>query len=175
RRPGPLAMAGVAQLVRAPDCGSGCRGFDPHPSPHSSAGARAGRAPASSAAARMQNDAILFANESFYRAFAARDAAAMEALWATDLPVACVHPGWAPLTDRAAVMQSWRNILSNANAPKVVCRSPRLFHYGDVAAVVCFEMIEGQFLVATNLFVRQGNAWKMVHHQAGPTAEAPQE
>ena len=123
----------------------------------------------------MQNDAILFANESFYRAFAARDAAAMEALWATDLPVACIHPGWAPLTDRAAVMQSWRNILSNANAPKVVCRSPRLFRYGDVAAVVCFEMIEGQFLVATNLFVRQGNAWKMVHHQAGPTAEAPQE
>src|SRR5436189_231886 len=76
--------------------------------------------PASSAAARMQNDAILFANESFYRAFAARDAAAMEALWATDLPVACIHPGWAPLTGRAAVMQSWRNILSNANAPKVV-------------------------------------------------------
>ena len=35
---------------------------------------------AGSAAARMQNDAILFANDSFYRAFAARDAVAMEAL-----------------------------------------------------------------------------------------------
>ena len=123
----------------------------------------------------MQNDAILFANESFYRAFAARDAAAMDALWATGVPVACVHPGWAPLTDRAAVMQSWRNILGNANAPRVVCRSPRLFRYGDVAAVICFEMIEDQFLVATNLFVRQASAWKLVHHQAGPTTEAPQE
>ena len=26
-------MAGVAQLVRAPGCGSGGRGFDPHHSP----------------------------------------------------------------------------------------------------------------------------------------------
>ncbi len=27
-------MVGVAQLVRAPDCGSGGRGFDSHHSPH---------------------------------------------------------------------------------------------------------------------------------------------
>ena len=27
-------MASVAQLVRAPGCGPGCRGFDPHRSPH---------------------------------------------------------------------------------------------------------------------------------------------
>ena len=27
-------MVGVAQLVRAPDCGSGGRGFDPRHSPH---------------------------------------------------------------------------------------------------------------------------------------------
>ncbi|MFQ5786213.1 MAG: nuclear transport factor 2 family protein, partial [Alphaproteobacteria bacterium] len=26
-------------------------------------------------------------------------------------------------------------------------------------------------LVATNVFVREGAAWKMVHHQAGPTAQ----
>ena len=30
--PAVLAMVVVAQLVRAPDCGSGCRGFEsPHP------------------------------------------------------------------------------------------------------------------------------------------------
>lgn len=27
-------MADIAQLVRAPDCGSGGRGFEPHYSPH---------------------------------------------------------------------------------------------------------------------------------------------
>ena len=27
-------MVGVAQLVRVPDCDSGCRGFEPHRPPH---------------------------------------------------------------------------------------------------------------------------------------------
>ena len=31
-------MAGLAQLVRAPGCGSGGRGFDPHSSPHKKSG-----------------------------------------------------------------------------------------------------------------------------------------
>ena len=30
----PKLVAGVAQLVRALDCGSGGRGFEPHRSPH---------------------------------------------------------------------------------------------------------------------------------------------
>src|SRR5260370_27385274 len=31
----PAAMVGVAQLVRAPGCGPGCRGFESHRSPRS--------------------------------------------------------------------------------------------------------------------------------------------
>jgi hypothetical protein len=34
RRIPPPAMVGVAQLVRAPGCGPGCRGFESHRSPH---------------------------------------------------------------------------------------------------------------------------------------------
>ena len=40
--------------------------------------------------------------------------------------------------------------------------------------MICFEEISGSFLIATNIFVREGGRWKMVHHQAGPTnATAP--
>jgi len=46
-------------------------------------------------------------------------------------------------------------------------RSARLRH-------VCYEVLEGGFLAATNVFVREDGAWRMVHHQAGasppPTA-----
>ena len=42
-------------------------------------------------------EAVLAANEAFYRAFAARDFAAMDALWAAEAPVACIHPGWDAL------------------------------------------------------------------------------
>ena len=59
------------------------------------------------------SDAVLAANLEFYRAFTTRDVAAMEALWARQAPVACVHPGWPVLADRDAVLESWRGILAN--------------------------------------------------------------
>ncbi len=45
--------------------------------------------------------------------------------------------------------------------------------HGDYAAVVCFEVIAGNNLIATNVFMREGRKWKLVHHQSGPTAEDP--
>lgn len=123
----------------------------------------------------MDREAVLFANEAFYRAFADRDYAAMEALWAKDAPVLCIHPGWAALTERADVMKSWRSILSNPNSPAMSCHAPEVFFYGDLAAVVCYEGFAGGYLVATNLFVRQGSRWMMVHHQAGPSSSGPPE
>jgi hypothetical protein len=97
----------------------------------------------------------------------------MEALWAQDVPVACAHPGWAPLTDREAVMSSWRGILGNAGAPGIAFSEPEAFVFGDFAFVLCYEQVGADVLVATNVFLRQGSAWKMVHHQAGPTAARP--
>ena len=40
------------------------------------------------------DEAVLFANEAFYRAFADRDVEAMDEVWAQGVPVACIHPGW---------------------------------------------------------------------------------
>lgn len=118
-------------------------------------------------------DAVLFANEAFYRAFADRDAVAMEALWARRAPVACIHPGWGALEGRAVVMQSWRAIMSNAASPKIRPRAAKAHVLGDAAYVICFEEIEGQFLLATNVFVREDGRWRIVHHQAGPTNDTP--
>ena len=66
-------------------------------------------------------DAVLAANLEFYRAFAARDLAAMDALWARRAPVACLHPGWTALKDRDAIIESWAGILSNPDAPRIAC------------------------------------------------------
>ena len=120
-------------------------------------------------------EAVLFANEAFYRAFADRDAAAMEAVWAKRAPVACIHPGWGALEGRATVMQSWRGIMNNAASPRIRPRAAKAHILGDAANVICFEEIDGQFLLATNLFVREDGRWRLVHHQAGPTNEAPPE
>jgi len=120
-------------------------------------------------------DAALAVNAEFYRAFRERDADAMDDLWARHTAVACVHPGWPPLTGRDEVMTSWRGIFANASAPSVECLSPEAFLCGDSIFVICFEKVEDAMLVATNIFVREDGVWRMVHHQAGPTAEATEQ
>jgi ketosteroid isomerase-like protein len=118
-------------------------------------------------------DAVLFANEAFYRAFADRDMRAMDAAWSSRLDVACLHPGWQPLFGRAAVLESWAAILGNPQSPKIRARDAKVQMHGEIAVVVCYEEIDGQFLVASNVFVHEGQIWKMVLHQGGATAGAP--
>jgi ketosteroid isomerase-like protein len=113
------------------------------------------------------SDAVLAANLRFYQAFTTQDVDAMDRLWARHAPVVCVHPGWPPLAERAAVMESWRGILSSPDAPRIACYDERVFVYGDTALVVCEEELAGGTLIASNWFVREGDGWRLVHHQAG--------
>lgn len=118
-------------------------------------------------------DAVLFANEAFYLAFNGRDFPAMDALWARQAPVSCIHPGGGPIFDREAVMASWKSILGHESSATIRFHAPHVRMLGEQAVVVCFEEIAGNMLIATNVFVREDRAWKVVHHQAGPTAETP--
>src|SRR5258707_14441716 len=96
-------------------------------------------------------DAVLAANLEFYRAFAARDLAAMDALWAHQAPVACLHPGWTALKDRDAVIESWGGILPNPGAARVACFDEQVFLYGDAGLVLCEEELAGGTPAASNL------------------------
>ena len=81
------------------------------------------------------------------------------------------------LTGRDEVMESWQAILEGPNPPEITCHGASAHVCGDLAYVLCYEQVGGGFLVATNLFVREGGAWRMIHHQAGPTSltELPEE
>lgn len=112
-------------------------------------------------------DAVLAANLEFYRAFAMRDIAAMEALWARRGPVACLHPGWTALTERQAIISSWTSILSHPGAPRIACFDERVLLFGDTALVLCEEELDGGTLAASNFFIREDGAWRLAHHHAG--------
>lgn len=119
--------------------------------------------------------AVLDANDAFYDAFHRRDVTAMDAVWARDVPVTCVHPGWEPIRGRDEVMASWRRVLLN-DAPDVRVSRASAHVAGDMAWVVCREQIpNGPPLAATNLFVRRDGAWKMCHHHAGLVARPDDE
>jgi ketosteroid isomerase-like protein len=113
-------------------------------------------------------DAVRAANLEFYRAFTSRDLAAMDRLWARRVPVLCTHPGWVPLAGRDAAMASWRDILANPAAPAIMCHEDAAYLFGDVAVVLCEEELTGGYLAATNVFIREDGAWRLVHHHAGP-------
>ena len=119
--------------------------------------------------AAADSAAVLFANDAFYLTFQTGDIAAMENLWSARDGISCIHPGWPPLLGRETVLQSWRAILANPNQQPVTAHAAVAQLHGDSAIVICYEVV-GQFtLVATNIFVREGEIWKLVHHQSGET------
>jgi ketosteroid isomerase-like protein len=120
--------------------------------------------------------AVATANQAFYDAFAERDVARLEGLWAREHDVAVIHPGWPPIFGRDEVLESWRRIIEGPSPPDIRCSEARVTLTGDSAFVVCTEHLPDGDLVATNLFVRESEGWRMVHHQAGPLpVVAPEE
>ena len=115
--------------------------------------------------------AVLAANDAFYEAFRDRDDDGMDALWARERQVTCIHPGWSLLVGRGAVLASWRAIFRGGGVEIEASRA-RAFVAGDTAYVICHEGAVGApvALIATNVFALEGGAWRMVHHHAGQLA-----
>jgi limonene-1,2-epoxide hydrolase len=124
----------------------------------------------------IDKNVLVFANDSFYHAFAGRDLAAMDQLWARDSDVTCIHPGWAALRGRDQVMAGWRSIMENPASPDISPYHARPHVLGeDGAFVVCYEKVPGGVLIATNIFVEEDGRLCLVHHQAAPCQDPPPE
>ena len=106
------------------------------------------------------------ANEAFYAAFNQKDGDAMERAWSSGAEIGCIHPGWNLLSGREAVLESWQAILQNPSQPRVVDAAERTQVLGEVALVVGRELVAGSPIAATNVFVREEGAWKILHHHA---------
>lgn len=119
----------------------------------------------------MGEESVLFANAAFYAALADGDVALMNQLWSRTASVSCIHPGWPLLIGQDDVRDSWARIL--AEPPEIECRAPRVLFHGTTALVLCIEVVAGAYLAASNLFIREEDGWRLVHHQAGPTPDQP--
>jgi hypothetical protein len=115
-----------------------------------------------------EREAVLAANRAFYRAFNERDYEAMDLLWTPSGAMICLHPGQAPLLERAEIMESWRAILRHPDSPRVRCTDEWVTGRGGLALVVCREMLADGQLMATNSFVRLGDGWHILSHHSGP-------
>jgi ketosteroid isomerase-like protein len=117
--------------------------------------------------------AALLANRQYYEAFEARDIDAMSDAWEHSDRVACTHPGWRTLHGWAAVSASWVAIFGGPQHLQFVLTDERVAVEGDTAWVTVDENLidvagTGGTVAATNVYVFNGEAWKMVvHHGCG--------
>lgn len=116
------------------------------------------------------------AEEAFYRAMHKADLELMMAVWAEDDNISCVHPGGQRLDGRAAVRQSFEQILEAS--PGMEFRLTDVSHYYDqnLAVHVLHEHIrlgqDSRFqppIIATNVYRLTASGWRMVMHHASPT------
>ena len=120
--------------------------------------------------------ALIVANAVFYDALDNLDLDRMDAVLATEEPVRVVHPGWPLVSGREAVLASWERIFDNAGMMQFTVADAEAHIDGDFAWVICTErltsvqggqVVEG-IVQTTNMFRREGGAWRMTHHHGSP-------
>ena len=122
--------------------------------------------------------AVEAANAAFYLSFEQADVDAMAAVWDDEQPdaLSCIHPGWAPLHGRRQVLRSWSAVMAGTGSIQFVLTDLQVFVEGDTAVVTCTEnVLTGSIAsggagaaVATNVFRRREDGWKLQVHHAGP-------
>ena len=114
------------------------------------------------------------ANARFYRAIEALDIVQMDAVWARGEHVKCAHPGWPLLTGWDAVRGAWETIFANTAEIQFTITDVRVVAADELAWVTCTENILSEAggrlsvtaVLATNVFERTLDGWRMVHHHA---------
>ncbi|MCA6092316.1 nuclear transport factor 2 family protein [Streptomyces cinnamoneus] len=135
--------------------------------------------------ARTDSERVELANTALYEAVERGDTAAMDRLWlnAPDTEVSCVHPGWPVLRGRSEVLRSYALIMASTDYIQFFLTDVEVSVAGDTAMVTCTENIlsgapaenegelgplVGQLVVATNVFRRAGDEWKVWSHHGSP-------
>lgn len=119
------------------------------------------------------------ANEAFYKAFESLDIVQMDTVWVHQEYVTCIHPGWSIRVGWPPVRDSWVVIFNNVFSMEFSLTELQVQVAGDLAWVICTENITSRHgettqnsrIMATNLFERIEDTWKIIHHHGSPLME----
>ena len=120
------------------------------------------------------------AEAAFYEAFEKADLEAMMAVWADDDDIMCVHPGGIRLSGMAQVREAWRQIFAGGQTLRFRLRHQQFVNGMTLAVHSAYEQVsvagEAQArnpVIATNIYMRTENGWRMVVHHASPAPVSP--
>lgn len=114
----------------------------------------------------------------FYEALQRADLELMMAVWADDDDIVCVHPGGGRVVGTAAIRASFEAIFGNGAVPAV----PEQVHSVQWLGGALHHLVErievpGEgggaatqtaWVLATNVYVKTPQGWRMVAHHASP-------
>jgi ketosteroid isomerase-like protein len=119
------------------------------------------------------------AEAAFYDALERADLEAMMAVWSEDEEIVCIHPGGPRLAGYAAVRESWRMIFRNGSRLRVATSGLQATQGMLLAVHNLHEQLslvgEGeatQTVLATNVYQRGADGWRMVLHHTAPAPDA---
>ena len=117
------------------------------------------------------------AERAFYAAFEQNRLDAMLRVWAPSDSVVCIHPGGERLSGIASVADSWRQILGSGSTLSFEVTLEHYLHTDALAVHSVQEriVVDGSLrgvVLATNVYQRLDDGWRMVLHHASP---APRE
>jgi len=120
----------------------------------------------------------------FYEALQRGDVDALMACWADEDEVFCVHPGGPRLVGAAAIRAAFEQMFSNGGAiharparvRKVDALASSVHNVLERIEVLTAEGPKHAFVLATNVYHKTAQGWRMVAHHASPgTAQAPED
>jgi ketosteroid isomerase-like protein len=117
------------------------------------------------------------ASDQFYAALNAMvngDASPMAEIWSHESNVSTMHPLGGRENGWDAVRASWEGAAQAISQGSVEVSDLEVHDLGDVAYTLDVEHVDAKAggrdiyseVHATNIYRREGNAWKMVHHHA---------
>lgn len=123
-----------------------------------------------------EKQAVLAANQAFYRAFEKKSIEAMSAVWSNGTSSLCIHPGRQVLQGWEAIRLSWEQIFRATAYIEIDTDIISTEISGSIGCVVLIEnllqvsggrKIKAQS-VATNIFENLGGNWYLIHHHGSP-------
>jgi uncharacterized protein (TIGR02246 family) len=117
------------------------------------------------------------AEAQFYEALRDGDLDRVMAVWADDEDVICVHPGGTRVIGPQAVRAAFEAIFANGNivvhpehVQRVLAMGSAVHSVLERIDVVTEEGPRTGWIVATNVYVKTTQGWRMVAHHASPGA-----
>lgn len=117
---------------------------------------------------KQMNGSAAEVEAAFYEALNRADVDALMLLWADDEEIVCIHPGGPRLHGHAAIQASWEAIFERGG---LQIRPSQLHETHNLMASV-HTVIEGvtssgaepAHLVATNVYIKTPQGWRIVLH-----------